>query len=40
VVDSTLTFRGVLGSDGVIRGQWKDSAAPGQVGTFVAQKLK
>lgn len=40
VLDATITFRGTLGSDGVIRGQWKDSNIDDEVGTFVAQRLK
>jgi hypothetical protein len=40
-VDGTVTFGGKLGSDGVIRGEWKDSAAPDDaVGTITAQKVK
>lgn len=38
--DSTITFRGELGKDGVIRGQWKDDYLADAVGTFVAQRLK
>jgi hypothetical protein len=30
------SFRGVLGNDGVIRGTWTFTAAPGQSGTFTA----
>lgn len=40
VEDATITFRGTLGSDGVIRGQWKDSNYSDEVGTFVAQRVK
>jgi hypothetical protein len=40
VGDATITFRGTLGSDGVIRGQWKDDNVDDEVGTFVAQRLK
>jgi hypothetical protein len=40
VLDATITFRGTLGSDGVIRGQWKDENIENEVGTFVAQRLK
>lgn len=40
VLDATITFRGSLGSDGVIRGQWKDDNIDDEVGTFVAQRLK
>jgi hypothetical protein len=40
VLDATITFRGTLGSDGVIRGQWKDSNIDDEVGTFVAQRMK
>lgn len=40
VSDGTLTFRGKLGSDGAIRGEWKDSEVDDEVGNFVAQKLK
>ena len=38
--DATITFRGELGKDGVIRGQWKDDTLGDAVGTFVAQHAK
>jgi hypothetical protein len=38
--DATLTFRGEVGADGVLRGQWKDSTIHDTVGTFVGQKVK
>jgi hypothetical protein len=38
--DATLTFRGEVGDDGVLRGQFKDSNFGDTVGTFVGQKLK
>ena len=40
VWDAKLTFRGEIGDDGVLRGQWKDSTIDDTVGTFVGQKLK
>jgi hypothetical protein len=38
--DATLTFRGKVGDDGVLRGEFKDSNFGDTVGTFVGQKLK
>jgi hypothetical protein len=35
----TATYRGVWGSDGVIRGTWTHSRRPGAYGPFTAQKL-
>jgi hypothetical protein len=35
----TATYRGVWGSDGVIRGTWTHSRRPGYQGPFTAQKL-
>jgi hypothetical protein len=34
-----VTFKGVWGSDGDIRGTWLHSAAPAVIGPFTAQKL-
>jgi hypothetical protein len=38
--DATLTFRGKVGDDGVLRGEFKDSNIGDTVGTFVGQILK
>ena len=38
--DATLTFRGTLGSDGIVKGEWKDDTLSDEVGNFVAQRLK
>ena len=35
----TATYRGVWGSDGVIRGTWTHSRRPGYNGPFTAQRL-
>jgi hypothetical protein len=35
---STLTFKGVWGADGIIRGEWTDTAFPRVTGTFEAKK--
>jgi hypothetical protein len=34
------TYKGVWGSDGVVRGRWTHSAIPREVGTFTGQKLQ
>lgn len=36
----TTTFKGTLGSDGLIRGQWTDSLVEDASGIFTAQKVK
>ena len=38
-ISGIATFRGTLGSDGVIRGDWTFSPAPGYVGEFSAQRV-
>jgi hypothetical protein len=39
-VDATLTFRGQVGDDGILRGEFKDSNYGDNVGTFVGLKAK
>jgi hypothetical protein len=38
-LSGTATYRGVWGSDGIIRGTWAHSRRPGYSGPFTAQKL-
>jgi hypothetical protein len=38
--DATSTFKGKLGSDGVIRGTWTTTAIPNATGTWNGQKVK
>jgi hypothetical protein len=38
-LNGTATYRGVWGSDGVVRGTWTHSRRPGYSGPFTAQKL-
>jgi hypothetical protein len=39
-ITGTSSFKGVLESDGVIRGTWTSSAIPNAWGTFTAQRVK
>jgi hypothetical protein len=39
-VTGIATFKGVLGDDGFIRGEWMDSPRPGETGPFTGQPVK